>query len=65
MYVQKHIRTQRSQLYRNVLQQCNVEQKILKNALALAIHSPDAFAYHVMQGPGVMALLAGEVIHTV
>ena len=64
--IEKHIRTQISQLYRNVLlQQCNLEQKILKNALALATHSPDAFAYHVMQGPGYMALLAGEVIHIV
>jgi len=43
-----------------LLQQCNLKQKILKNALALATHSPD-FAYHVMQGPGYMALLAGEV----
>lgn len=66
VYVEKHVRTQISQLYRNVLlQQCNLEQKILKNALALATHSPDAFAYHVMQGPGYMALLAGEVIHIV
>jgi len=39
--------------YRNVLQQqCNLEQRILKNVLALATHSPDAFAYHVMEGPG-------------
>ena len=66
VYVEKHIRTQISQLYRNVLlQQCNLEQKILKNALALATHSPDAFAYHVMQRPGYMALLAGEVIHMI
>jgi len=39
------------------------EQKILKNALVLTIHSPDAFTYHVMQRPGYMALLAGEVIY--
>lgn len=66
VYVEKHVRTQISQLYRNVLlQQCNLEQRILKNALALATHSPDAFAYHIMQGPGYMALLAGEVIHIV
>jgi len=40
-------------------QQCNLEQKILKNTLVLAIHSPDAFAYHLMKG--YMALLAGEI----
>jgi len=63
VYVEKHVRTQISQLYRNVLQQqCNLEQRVLKNALVLAINSPDA--YHLMQGPGYMALLAGEVIHS-
>jgi len=62
----KHVRIQISQLYRNVLQQqCNLEQRVLKNAFALATHSSDAFAYHIMQGPGYMALLAGEVIHIV
>ena len=66
VYVEKHMCTQISHLYRNVLQQqCNLEQKILKNILALAIHSLDAFAYHLMQGHGYMALLAGEVIHTI
>jgi len=69
VYVEKHIRPQISQLYRNVfLQQCNLEQKILKNALALATHSPDVFAYHMQrpwQGPRYMALLADEVIHIV
>jgi len=64
VYVEKHVRTQISQLYRNVLQQqCNLEQRVLKNALALATHSSDAFAYHVMQR--YMALLAEEVIHIV
>jgi len=63
--VEKHVRTQISQLYRNVLQQqCNLEQRVLKNALALATHSPDAFAYHITQEPGYMAILAGEVIHS-
>jgi len=64
--VEKRVHTQISQLYRNVLQQqCNLEQRMLKNALALATHSPDAFVYHVMQGSGYMVLLAGEVIHIV
>jgi len=63
VYVEKHVRTQISQLYRNVLQQqCNLEERVLKNALVFATHSPDAFAYHIMQEPGFMALLAGEVI---
>ena len=65
-YLSHCVRTQISQLYRNVLlQQCNLEHKILKNALALRTHSPECFAYHIMQRLGYMALLAGEIIHIV
>lgn len=66
VYVEKHMRSQFSELYRNLLlQQCNLEQKILHNSLAIASQSPDIFAYHFMKGPGYMALLSGEVIHIV
>ena len=66
VYVEKHIRTQISELYRNILlQQCQLEQKLLRNSLAIATQSPDIFAYHFMKGPGYMALLAGEVIHII
>lgn len=66
VYVEKHIRTQINELYRNILlQQCNLEQQMLQNALAIATQSPDIFAYHLMKGPGYMALLSGEVIHIV
>ncbi|XP_071577514.1 uncharacterized protein [Temnothorax nylanderi] len=66
VYVEKHIRNQINQLYRNILlQQCNLELKMLQNALAIATQSPDIFAYHFMKGPGYMALLAGEVIHII
>lgn len=66
VYVEKHIHSQINQLYRNILlQQCNLEYKLLQNALAIAARSPDIFAYHFMRGPGYMALLAGEVIHIV
>lgn len=66
VYVEKHIRTQINQLYRNILlQQCELEMGMMQNALAIAARSPDIFAYHFMKGPGYMALLAGEVIHIV
>lgn len=66
VYVEKHIRTQIDQLYRNLLlQQCQLEQQILYNSLAIATQSPDIFAYHLMKGPGYMALLSGEVIHII
>lgn len=66
VYVEKHIRTQITQLYHDILlQQCHLEQRMLQNALAIATQSPDIFAYHLMKGPGYMALLAGEVIHII
>jgi hypothetical protein len=66
VYVEKHIRTQINQLYRNILmQQCKLELRTMQNTLAIAAKSPDIFAYHFMRGPGYMALLAGEVIHIV
>jgi len=65
IYVKKHIRTQISQLYRNILQQCNLELQMMQNVIAIAARSPDIFAYHFMRGPGYMALLAGEVIHII
>jgi len=66
VYVEKHIRTQINQLYHNILlQQCSLERKMMQNALAIATQSPDIFAYHLMKGPGYMALLAGEVIHII
>lgn len=66
VYVEKHVRSQVNQLYRNILQQqCDIEFRLMQNALAIATRSPDIFAYHFMKGPGYMALLAGEVIHIV
>lgn len=66
VYVERHIRTQLNQLYQNILtQQCNLERQTLQNALAIATQSPDIFAYHLMKGPGYMALVAGEVIHII
>lgn len=66
VYVEKHFRTQLSQVYRNILlQQCNLEQKTLQNALAIATQAPDIFAYHLMKGPGYTSVLAGEVVHII
>ena len=66
VYVERHIRAQASDLYRDILlQQCEIEKKMLRNALAIATQSPDIFAYHITQGPGHMAFLAGEVIHII
>lgn len=66
VYVEKHIRTQMKQMYRDILiQRCNLERQVLQNALTLARKSPDEFAFNIMKGPGYMALMAGEVAHII
>ncbi|XP_071653598.1 uncharacterized protein [Temnothorax longispinosus] len=64
VYVERHIRTQMNRLYTDVLKQrCNLERQVMKNALSLAMHAPDDFAYQIMKGPGYMAVISGEVVH--
>ena len=66
MYVEKHIRSQIKQLYKDVLsQKFNSERQTFKNSLSIATQSPDEFAYDLMKGPGYMAVVAGEVVHIV
>ncbi|XP_048513395.1 uncharacterized protein LOC105693533 [Athalia rosae] len=66
IYVEKHIRQQMTELYKDViLQKCELEKQVLKNSLTLATILPDEFAYNVMGGPGHMATIAGEVAHIV
>jgi len=56
VYVEKHIRTQINQFYRNILlQQCDLESRMMQNALAIAAKSPDIFAYHFVKGSEYMA----------
>ncbi|KYN12133.1 hypothetical protein ALC57_15695 [Trachymyrmex cornetzi] len=68
VYVERHMRIQVNQLYRDILgwhPQCQLEYRMIQNSLAITARSPDVFAYYFMKGPGYMALLAGEVIHIV
>ena len=66
IYVEKHLRTQMKQLYRDTLiQRCNLERQTLKNSLSIAKQSPDDFAFDLMKGPGYMGVAAGEVVHIV
>ncbi|XP_047370478.1 uncharacterized protein LOC124957491 [Vespa velutina] len=66
VYLEKHIRTQMTALYSDVIRQkCELEKQVLKNALALATLRPDEFAYTIMKAAGYMAVTVGEVIHIV
>lgn len=66
IYVEKHIKTQMQNLYKDViLQRCNLERQILQNAINTATTFPEKFAKTVMKSPGFMAVIAGEVAHIV
>ena len=66
VYVEKYVRIQLQQLYRDVItQRCNLEKQTLRNALSIATQAPDEFAYNLMKGPGYMAVVAGEAVHVI
>ncbi|XP_039315420.1 uncharacterized protein LOC120359986 [Solenopsis invicta] len=66
VYVEKHIKTQLTQLYRDIMEQkCALERQILQNALTLASVAPDEMAFRIMREPGYTAVTNGEVIHIV
>ncbi|KYN50093.1 hypothetical protein ALC62_00121 [Cyphomyrmex costatus] len=66
VYVEKHIKRQLTQLYRNLMEQkCALEKQVLQNALTLASIAPDETAYRIMREPGYTAVLSGEALHLV
>lgn len=66
VYVEKHVKTQLNQLYRDIMEQkCALEKQILQNALSLASIAPDEMAFRIMKSPGYTAVLMGEVMHLV
>lgn len=66
VYVEKHIKSQLTQLYRDIMEQkCALERQILQNALSLASIAPDEMAFRIMKRPGYTAVTLGEVIHLI
>ena len=66
VYVEKHIRTQLTRLYRDITEQkCALEKQILQNALTLSSIAPDEMAHRIMKSPGYTAVVAGEAIHLI
>jgi len=66
VYVEKHIKTQLTHLYRDIMEQkCALEKQILQNALTLSSIAPDEMAHRIMKTPGYTAVAAGEVIHLI
>lgn len=66
IYVEKHIKTQLNQLYRNIMEQkCALERQILVNALSLSSIAPDEMAFRIMKTPGYTAVTAGEILYII
>lgn len=66
VYVEKHIKTQLTHLYRDIMEQkCALERQILQNALSLSSIAPDEMAFRIMRAPGYTAVTAGEVLYLV
>ncbi|CAD6243041.1 GSCOCG00012645001-RA-CDS [Cotesia congregata] len=66
IYVERYLRSQTQSLYVDVIRKrCKLEKEMLKNTLSIASTQPDEFAYRYMEGPGYMAVVAGEVVHIV
>lgn len=66
VYVERHLRTQLTTLYHDILKQrCELEKEVLQNTLSLATLTPDEFAFRLMKHPGYMAVNAGEAMHIV
>jgi hypothetical protein len=66
VYVEKHIKTQLSRLYQDIMEQkCALERQILQNALSLTSIASDEMASKIMKAPGYTAVTAGEVIHLI
>jgi len=65
LFVEKHVKTQLTQLSRDMMEQkCALEKQILQNALSLSSIAPDEMAHRIMKAPGYTAIVA-EVIHLI
>lgn len=66
VYVERHLQTQLTQLYKDIMEQkCALERQILRNALSLAAIAPDEMASRIMKAPGYTAVTTGEVMHLI
>ncbi|KOC71219.1 hypothetical protein WH47_06141 [Habropoda laboriosa] len=61
VYVDRHIKTQITELYTNIIhQKCVLEQQVLRNALALANVQPEELALAIMKQPGYIAVVTSD-----
>lgn len=65
-YEEKNVGRQMTEMYCDILKsKCELEQKIMRNALAIATLSPAEFDYTLMKQEGYMGIVVGEVVHLI
>jgi len=66
VYIEKHIKTQMSILYINIVEQkCALAKQMLSNGLSLSSIAPNEMASRIMKTSGYTAITAEEVIHLI
>ena len=64
--MEKHLKTQIVQLYKDIVRQkCEIENQVLKNALALIHVAPEDVATAIIHERGHLAIPSGEVVHII
>lgn len=66
VHLNYHWEQQMMMVYVDLLkQECELERRVIEQALILATVAPDEMARAIMKAPGYMAVIAGEVAHLV
>lgn len=64
LYLKNHMKNEMEALYNDIRKnRCILEQEVIKNSLSQSSLNSDELAYTIMQVPGYMAVVAGEVAH--
>lgn len=64
VYVEKYVRKQLTNMYYDILRhKCELERKLIDQALSLATVAPEELAFKIMGEQGYIAVTSGEVIH--
>ncbi|KAL7295021.1 hypothetical protein TKK_0011624 [Trichogramma kaykai] len=66
LFLEKHLKGQMKKMYDALmLDRCNLERKVIENALAIDTLQPSELAYQILGERGFMSLVVGEALHIV